>query len=262
MPSRAAASASAQMRSSAAFEAFLRRVMQVDEARATASYGAIASSWRSLRCDSTGEFSMHVADVVRAVGEDVALAADLRRQRHHAVLAQRIDRRVGDLRERLAEIVVQRPHLLAQHRHRHVVAHRADGFLLGLGERAQHLLALLAGELEQLLEAAQRLARRTARRPATDRSARSAGRSRPACSQLLVRRARAVDAVDGVGVEQLAACTGRRRSSRPGRACPWRRSPRAAVPHAGFGGDQEVAVARCSSQRAGRRPLRSSVQAA
>ena len=84
----------------------------------------------------------------RAGMEDVGLPAQLGGQRHHAVFAQRIDRRVGDLGEGLAEVVVQRPVAPAQHRHRGVVAHRAGGFLLGLGHRPQHQLHFLGAELE------------------------------------------------------------------------------------------------------------------
>ncbi|KAG0776598.1 hypothetical protein G6F22_012457 [Rhizopus arrhizus] len=92
---------------------------------------------------------------LRAGMEDVGLLAELGGQGHRAVFAPRVDRRVGDLGEGLAEVVVERAAALAQHRHRRVVAHRASGFLFGLGQRPQHLLHFFAAELVQLVVAAQ-----------------------------------------------------------------------------------------------------------
>ena len=85
----------------------------------------------------------HLARVLGRGHEHVALRPDLGLQRHHDRLAQRIDRRVGDLRELLAEVVVERAHLVRQHRHRRVVAHRADRLALVLGQHADDLVALL-----------------------------------------------------------------------------------------------------------------------
>ena len=70
----------------------------------------------ALRQDRRAEH--HLARVLGRGLEDVALRPDLRLQRHHDRLAQRIDRRVGDLRELLAEVVVERAHLVREHRHR------------------------------------------------------------------------------------------------------------------------------------------------
>ncbi len=93
--------------------------------------------------------------VLRRLVEQVALAADRRRQRHHDVLADRIDRRVRDLREQLLEVAEQRRSLVGQDRERGVVAHRAER-LLGRGghRREDHPLVLLA-VAEGLLELAQ-----------------------------------------------------------------------------------------------------------
>jgi hypothetical protein len=135
-------------------QAFLLAVGQVEQA-----VGGVLVHLQQLAQLALAEHRRVEDDVVhrlRAGMEDVGLPAELGGQRHRAVLAQRIDRRVGDLREGLAEIVVQRAAALAEHRHRRVVAHRAGGFLLGFGQRPQHLLHFLAAELVQLVVAAQR----------------------------------------------------------------------------------------------------------
>ena len=185
----------------------------------------------------------HVVDVLGLVQEQVALAPDLGGERHHALLAQRIDGRVGDLGEGLAEAVVQRTHALADRRHRHVVAHRADAFLLGLGERAQHRFLLLARELEQLLEGQQhfRGERRIGQRRVDQLGVQPA---HAALEPLLVRGARPVDGVDRVVVEQASAVQVHGdHLARPELALgphPFGRE----VPNAGFRGDHEHAVGR------------------
>ena len=45
--------------------------------------------------------------LLRRLFENVALGADVAGQRHHHLFADRIDRRVGDLREQLLEIIEQ-----------------------------------------------------------------------------------------------------------------------------------------------------------
>jgi len=64
---------------------------------------------------------------------------------------------VGDLRELLAEGVVERAHATGKDWQRSVVTHRANGLLAGLGEHAQHLVTLLETDLELLLVTAQHL---------------------------------------------------------------------------------------------------------
>ena len=88
--------------------------------------------------------------------EQVRLGTDEGHQRHHDRLADRIDRRVGDLREQLLEIVVERLALARQHRQRRVVAHRADRLLAGCGHRAQQELDVFLGVAEGLLAVEQR----------------------------------------------------------------------------------------------------------
>ena len=90
--------------------------------------------------------------------EDIRLGADLRLQRHHDAFAQAVDGRIGDLGELLAEVVVQRAHLLRQHRHGRVVAHRAHRLALILGQHANDFVALLGRYVVHFLEQRQRVA--------------------------------------------------------------------------------------------------------
>ncbi len=97
--------------------------------------------------------------VVGALGEQVALRPDRGADRHHDVLADRVDRRVRDLREELLEVGEQRRRLVRQHGERDVVAHRADRLLaLGRHRREQDAQVLLR-VAERELAGAQRLAR-------------------------------------------------------------------------------------------------------
>ncbi|MNZ67067.1 hypothetical protein D3C78_853020 [compost metagenome] len=88
--------------------------------------------------------------MLRRFLEDVALGTQADLQRHDDRFAQRVDRRVGDLGELLAEIVIGRAHALGEDRHRRIVAHRTDRFLALLAERTQDLVTLFEGDLEHL----------------------------------------------------------------------------------------------------------------
>ena len=101
-------------------------------------------------------------------------------------LADRVDRRVGDLREQLLEVGEQRRRLVGEHGEREVVAHRADRLLaLGRHRREQHAQVLLR-VAERELAGAQRLARHARRW----RSGRSSSRTTPSLVPLAVRAAR------------------------------------------------------------------------
>ncbi len=88
--------------------------------------------------------------------EQVRLRPDEGHERHHHLLADRVDRRVGDLREELAEVVVERLVLGRQHRQRRVVAHGAGGLLARLAHRLEDELDVFLGEAEGLLAVEQR----------------------------------------------------------------------------------------------------------
>ena len=81
----------------------------------------------------------------------ISLGAQIHLERHDDGFAQRVDRRVGDLREFLPEIIVKRAFLSRQHRHGRVVTHRAHRLIAGLCQRAKHLIALLKAHLKHLL---------------------------------------------------------------------------------------------------------------
>ena len=98
-----------------------------------------------------------------ALGVRVALEVEQIRPRpddgdeaHHQFLADRIDRRVGHLREVLLEIGEQRLRLVGQGRNRRVVAHGADRFLAGRGHRRHQHLQVFLRVAEGLLAIEQR----------------------------------------------------------------------------------------------------------
>ena len=83
--------------------------------------------------------------------EDVGPGTDERDQTHDQFLADRVDRRVRDLREVLLEVGVQQLGLRRQRRDRRVRAHRAHGFLAGVRHRRHQELEALFGVAERLL---------------------------------------------------------------------------------------------------------------
>ena len=101
-------------------------------------------------------------DAVGRVGveriEQVRARADEAHQAHDELLADRVDRRVGDLREELLEVAVERLQLVGGDRQRAVVAHRAHGFLARHGHRAHQELEVFLGVAESLLQVEQRAA--------------------------------------------------------------------------------------------------------
>ena len=83
--------------------------------------------------------------------EEVRPRPDERDEAHHQLLADRVDRRVGDLGEVLLEIGVEQLRLVGERRDRRVVAHRADGFLAGRRHRRHQELQVFLGVAEGLL---------------------------------------------------------------------------------------------------------------
>ena len=240
MPSRAACFGLRADALDAGLEAFLVRIRQIDQ-RVLLIVRLHLQQLAQLALREHRRVEDHVVHRFRARVEDVGFLAQLRGQRHHAVFAQGIDRRVGDLGEGLAEIIVQRTRLPAQHRHRRVIAHRTGGFLFGLRQRAQHELHFLVGQLEQLVIAAQGF---FVEGFLDQRWIDQFGlQIRHALLQpLLVWRAAAVDAVHRFAVQQVAALEvdghhlARAQLALAGDALGRQ------FPHAGFGGDQEMAV--------------------
>ena len=93
---------------------------------------------------------------LRARLEQIALRTDRRRQRRHQLLANRIQRRIGDLREQLLEIVEQHARSIGQHRQRRVGAHRTDGFVAVARHRRDQDFQFFMRDAEHLLATAHR----------------------------------------------------------------------------------------------------------
>ena len=83
--------------------------------------------------------------------EQVRPRPDDRDEAHHQLLADRIDRRVGHLREVLLEVGEQELRLVGQRRDRRVVAHGADRLFPGRRHRRHQDLEVLLGVAEGLL---------------------------------------------------------------------------------------------------------------
>ena len=81
--------------------------------------------------------------------EQVRSRPDHGDQRHHQLLADRINRRIGDLSEILLEVVVEQLGLIREHRDGHVHAHRANRILA----TARHRLKEDADVLVRIAEA-------------------------------------------------------------------------------------------------------------
>ena len=91
------------------------------------------------------------------LGQQVDLGADAGLQAHDHVLADRIDRRVGHLREQLLEVREQRRLAIRQHRQGGVVAHARHRLLTVGGHRGDDHLQVLLRVAERQLLGAQRL---------------------------------------------------------------------------------------------------------
>ena len=88
--------------------------------------------------------------------EKVRPRPDERDEAHHRFFADRVDRRVRDLREILLEVVVEQFWLAREHRDGRVGAHRADGFLAGRRHRRHQELQVFLAVAERLLPIEQR----------------------------------------------------------------------------------------------------------
>ena len=98
----------------------------------------------------------HAATLGRGV-EEVGLGTQHRRGRSDNFLADRVDRRVGDLREELLEVVVEKNRLVGEHRKRGVRAHRADGLNSIPGHWAEDHALVFKGVTKRLLALEDRL---------------------------------------------------------------------------------------------------------
>ena len=100
-----------------------------------------------------GEDGMGHAQPVRMLLgrlQQVRLGPDVALQRHDHFFADRVDGRVGDLREALLEVVVEHAGLVGEHRERRVVAHRAQRIAALAHDVEEHELHGLGGVAERL----------------------------------------------------------------------------------------------------------------
>ena len=114
------------------------------------------SSSKSVRI---GCFELDVIDDLRLVAEQVPLRADVGAQAHHALLADRVDRRVGDLGEALLEVAEERGAMVGEDRQREVVAHRAGRLAAVAEQRREQGPQVLLRVAERELALQQRLDR-------------------------------------------------------------------------------------------------------
>ncbi len=98
-----------------------------------------------------GEGQDELATVGRGRGQRVVLRADGRRERGDELLPDRVQRRVRDLGEELAEVVEEHARAGRQHRHRGVRAHRPDRLGARTCHRRDQQAQLLLGVAEGLL---------------------------------------------------------------------------------------------------------------
>ena len=113
--------------------------------------------------------------------EQVRPRPDDRDEAHDQLLADRIDRRVGHLREVLLEIGEQQLRLVGQRRDRRVVAHGADRLLALRRHRRHQDAQVLLRVAEGLLAIEQRQVRTAPPRPAR----RAGPRARSACARAI-----------------------------------------------------------------------------
>ena len=177
--------------------------------------------------------------VVFLFQEHIALGTEAGIQRHHDRFADRIDRRVGDLRKLLAQVIKWRAHLLRQHRHRRIVAHRANRFLAILRQHADHLIALFEGQLELLLVSQQLILA-----PGMQHARITAlfELDRVAFDPLAVRVRRLQAVVDGFGIEEFTRLQIGSNDLARLDAAFLHHVFRLVVPHTDFGRDGQVAI--------------------
>ena len=215
-------------------------VLQVEKFMRDARVGH-AHDLPQLALREHGRVEHDLIRVLRRRHEDIALRSDLRLQRHDDAFAQTIDGRIGDLRELLTEIVVQRARFLRQHGHGRVIAHRAHGLAFILGQNADDFIALLGGDVVHLLEQRQRVAvHRLGGEPRIDQI-----RLQIAHALLqpgLVRMPALEQFIDPLGVHELCGLQIQREDLTGPELAFLDHVLRLVVPHAGFGGDGDVSV--------------------
>ena len=99
------------------------------------------------------------AAVVGLILQQITIGADVDGRIRDDLLAEGVDRRVGDLCEELLEVIEQKLVLLAQHGERNIVAHRRGLLDAVLRHREDHGLHVLIAVAENLIETVTHLLR-------------------------------------------------------------------------------------------------------
>ena len=100
-----------------------------------------------------GQRDEDLLGVQLGIGQQVRLRADGGFKRGDDLLTLPIQRRVGDLRELLGEVVEQHAAAAGKRRHRRIVTHGTERFLAGVGHRSEQELQILFGVAEGTLTA-------------------------------------------------------------------------------------------------------------
>ena len=105
-----------------------------------------------------GQRDEDLLGVQLGIGQQVRLGADGGFERGDDLLTLPVQRRVGDLRELLGEVVEQHAAAAGKRRHRRIVTHGTERFLAGVGHRREQELQILFGVAEGALTALDGLA--------------------------------------------------------------------------------------------------------
>ena len=105
---------------------FRPRVEAHGHGRRPESFPVQVADPRQVRIGQDRMLQLDQPRLRRAFAQNVRTVSQKRHQRHHQLLADRVNRRIGDLGKQLFEIPVEQLRLLAQHRQGLVAAHRAD----------------------------------------------------------------------------------------------------------------------------------------
>ena len=110
--------------------------------------GLVRAEGGQFVLEKDGRFRRDQPRVLGRLAEQIAPPTHDRVERHDQPLAQRIDGRVRDLREELAEIGVEQAGLKREHGQGRVVAHRAVGLRAVAEHRLEDHVEFLAGVAE------------------------------------------------------------------------------------------------------------------
>ena len=134
----------------------VRREEHIQVARDHLGPAGAAQPQHVLRGED-GMVQLELPAMLGGLDQQVALAADEAHEGHHQLLAQRVDGRIGHLREKLLEVIEEDLRALGEDRQRRIVPHGADGLLAADGHGGDDHLQFLFRIAEGVLLAQQHL---------------------------------------------------------------------------------------------------------